>query len=80
MQLDLLSKKNILFPLSFFEKHDFLKRYLVRKKCYIPLYLCMTACTMHRFVPIYMFEVAKFDKLFLRQFSTKMNQILKDGV
>ena len=32
MQLDLLSKKNILFLLSFFEKHDFLKRYLVRKK------------------------------------------------
>ena len=54
MQLDLLCKKKILFPLFFFEKHDFSKRYLVRKKCYIPLYLCMTACTMHRFVPIYM--------------------------
>ena len=54
MQLDLLSKKNILFPLLFFEKHDFLKRYLVKKKCYIPLYLCKTACTMHRIVPIYM--------------------------
>ena len=54
MQLDLLSKKNILFPLFFFEKHDFLKRYLVGKKCYIPLYLCKTACTMHRIVPIYM--------------------------
>ena len=34
MQLDLLSKKNILFPLSFFEKHDFLKRYLVKKMLY----------------------------------------------
>ena len=54
MQLDLLSKKNILFPLLFFEKHDFLKRYLVKKKIYIPLYLCKTACTMHRIVPIYM--------------------------